>query len=244
MRAWHSFSCNQNKGIFVDGRKVKQLTNKEWDSISNDTRKGEFLRIPWDILKSDSGLISDYVRASSDLSKFAVLKAFMLLQHQFYFIGDKKGTLDILDELEYQELRIENFKLFEFPWRVKYTKLVVNIQNSYKTDTRSCFIKLPYTAYDKARSKLAILIEAIVFTYNIESVTMLWRVIVSKYGTSEFKKCNVLRYVRNEHPRILMYEKPKWWYASDDLEKGAWLASVDRAWRIYCEEEEDSEDSA
>ena len=165
---------------------IKKLSQTEWNKLVKSNKNKEFITVPWSIFSDSSSLIDDYTDFSEET--FADFKAFVLLQWELGFMSEDKDGMDM------QELKISNFKRLKTNHRVRETNLSVLFQFQYAEEARNGFLRLPYTSFDKCQGKLAMLIEAILSTYTIESPEMLWRVIVSKFGASVFKQSNVKRY--------------------------------------------------
>jgi len=177
----------------------KKLKPTQWESLKRNHNKKDkmFLRVPWDILKSNSDLISDYIDGS--ISTFAELKAFIVLQSEFLHRKDE----DERDEHDYETYEINRFKLFRLPQVVRETKLTVTIQNAYSQAVREGgFLKLPYKKYDKCRGKDGTLVEAVLFTYMVEDFETLWKMVASKYGAEEFRKGNLKSYCKKHHSEL------------------------------------------
>lgn len=168
-------------------RTVEPLKFKDWEVITlpENQNTNEFIKVPWDLF----GEFSELIHAYTDYKEgdFSSFKAFILLQWEF-------GFCDFEDALDSKVMSIKKFSRFKLPRRVRETDLSVTIQNQYITGAKTDFIKLPYKSFDKCKGKLAMLIEAILNTYFIDTYQLLWRIIVSKYGTSLYQQTHVKRY--------------------------------------------------
>jgi len=168
-------------------RTVKPLHFSDWKAITPPEKQNtsEFIKLPWDLFGEFSELINSYTNYKE--GDFTSFKAFILLQWEFSFY-------EVEDKLDVKEMSLNRFDRFKLPRRVKETNLKVTFQYQYAEDAKIGFIKLPYKAFDKCKGKLGMLVEAILNTYYIDTYQLLWRVIVSKYGTEVYHQTHVKRY--------------------------------------------------
>jgi hypothetical protein len=196
-----SFLNSRNKGALfmskTDRRRVKFLTGPEWNKIMRKDRTNEFIKVPVDLFSNNPKLINDYVETEFDLNEFRNFKAFVALQNEMQSITEKEDAEE-LDDMEHQDLSVAKYKRFKLPQMIKETGLSVSIQNAYRNDTK--FLKLPFKAFDKARGKLSMLVDALLETYNIHSEELLWRVVASLYGTETFDGYKVKEAYRKRNP--------------------------------------------
>lgn len=173
-------------------KQIKKLTSDEWKAIKPKKKdRSNYLIVPWSILKKDSEFIKDLTDFRG--TKFTDFKAFILLQH---YVHNNLITLDnVTDSITFsvKELCVES--TLQVPRRVRETNLTVTIKGMYQSAVYADrYIRIPISAFEKVTGRDGLIVEALLHSYEIHTFDLLWRVIVDKYGTDEFRQDNIKRY--------------------------------------------------
>lgn len=161
-------------------------------AMLRDRDSHSFLRVPVDLFKSSSFLISEYVSTTYDLGALLNWKAFIAIQSTTVYINGDNDMED--DFLACYSFNVHDFKTFKLTRRVKETDLSVEVQNGYALDpVYKRFLKVPIDKYLTTSGKLALLIESVLYTYNVSEKHKVWAVIrtlTDVDGVPSFCKAN------------------------------------------------------
>ena len=193
-------------------RTIKRLTPHHWDQLKSGKKAKEAIKIPWSLFKRDSGLVSAFTDFKE--SSFRDFKIFLLAQHEFMFIDADKAHIDVEEDLDrtylYDMSKFNRFKLNPY-LKTKANSFQIELQYVYRIEaTKEGFIYLPYKVFDKVRGKLAMLVEAVLYSFDkIRDAETLWRAISSILGAKEFPKSKVIRYLKRSRPHLVTAGLPE-----------------------------------
>jgi len=169
--------------------KPKKLTPQDWELMSLKCKDSDFIRVPWDFFKLNSKLMGYVEKPPETITEF---KALLILQWKFLYV---KNTTDYEeDEMDLYQTSILDFHELNLPRRIMGTGYTTGLQYSLKADPEyDSFIRLPMSDFRASKGKLDLFVSAVLNTYHIDTVALLWRVIRIKLGDDVFHNNNVHR---------------------------------------------------